>query len=133
MTPPHSPTLSDILTRFVTDGLIETIDSYQTGQLPLHRLNWELASRINSLTELRPTHRVATVLRWLHRDIDRIHTHTTTNHTPPTPTEQEFLNHTLHGMRRILTTTHPHQPHNTHKHPTGHTPTLATHTPQPSA
>jgi hypothetical protein len=127
MTPPHSPALSDILIRFVTDGLIETIDSYQSGQLPLHRLNWELASRIDSLTDLAPTSKVATLLRWLHRDIDQLHTRcANTSRTNLTDTEDEFLAHTLSGMHRILTTLDPTGPNKCPSRPAGQATAVTT-------
>jgi len=48
MTPlTHSP-----LRRFVADGLRDTIDSYTTGELPLHRFAWELDTRLRTLAEL---------------------------------------------------------------------------------
>jgi hypothetical protein len=40
------------LIRFVTDGLRDTIDSFATGALPLHRFAWEMQSRLDSLAEL---------------------------------------------------------------------------------
>lgn len=40
------------LIRFVADGLCDTIDSFAAGALPLHRLAWELRSRLDSLAEL---------------------------------------------------------------------------------
>jgi hypothetical protein len=67
-----------------------------------------LASRIDSLTELCPTSKVATLLRWLHRDIDRVHTRcATTSRTTLTDTEHGFLDRTLLGMHRILATLDP--------------------------
>ncbi|WP_028927960.1 hypothetical protein [Pseudonocardia acaciae] len=40
------------LIRFVTDGLRDTIDSFATGALPLHRFAWEVQSRLDSLADL---------------------------------------------------------------------------------
>src|SRR5882757_11281532 len=40
------------LRRFVTDGLRDTVDSYLSGNLPLHRFSWELESRLAMLAEL---------------------------------------------------------------------------------
>ena len=38
---PSTPTSTSLI-RFVTDGLLATIESYQAGNLPLHRFAWEL-------------------------------------------------------------------------------------------
>jgi hypothetical protein len=56
----HSP-----LRRFVADGLRDTIDSYITGELPLHRFAWELDTRLRTLAELTalPEWRALTILR----------------------------------------------------------------------
>lgn len=40
------------LIRFVVDGLRDTIASFAAGTLPLHRLAWELQSRLDSLADL---------------------------------------------------------------------------------
>lgn len=40
------------LIRFITDGLRDTIDSFATGALPLHRFAWEAQSRLESLVGL---------------------------------------------------------------------------------
>jgi hypothetical protein len=52
------------LRRFVADGLRETINSYTTGSLPLHRFVWELHNRLTTLTELTglPHHRTLATL-----------------------------------------------------------------------
>ena len=72
MTPlPRSP-----LRRFVTDGLRDTVDSYATGGLPLHRFVWELDSRLTALTELTglPHWRILTALRSAHQSFAEIDT-----------------------------------------------------------
>ena len=72
MTPlPRSP-----LRRFVTDGLRDTIDSYATGGLPLHRFVWELDSRLTTLAELTglPHWRTLAALRSAHHSLAVIDT-----------------------------------------------------------
>lgn len=54
--PPPStlPSCSPALARYVTDGLLATIESYRSGTLPLHRFAWELAVRMDVLAALDP-------------------------------------------------------------------------------
>jgi hypothetical protein len=49
---PMTPLTHSPLRRFVADGLRDTIDSYTTGELPLHRFAWELDTRLRTLAEL---------------------------------------------------------------------------------
>lgn len=49
---PMTPLTHSPLRRFVADGLRDTIDSYATGGLPLHRFAWELDTRLRTLAEL---------------------------------------------------------------------------------
>jgi hypothetical protein len=98
-----SGTLSPILIRFVADGLIATIDSYRSGQLPLHRFSWELGRRIENLAELHPAPRTLTRLRWLHRDIDQLNTrHLTTGHAARSADEDNALTVTLVSLRTTV-------------------------------
>lgn len=62
------------LRRFVTDGLHDTINSYTTATLPLHRFAWELGSRLDMLSELTglPHYRTLAALRTAHRVISGI-------------------------------------------------------------
>jgi hypothetical protein len=114
MTSPNTtnhPAQSATLIRFVTDGLIATIDSYRATQLPLHRLAWELDSRIDTLAELHPATRILTRLRWLHRDIDNLHTTlATTGRTQLTTGEQNSLAVTLVSLRTVLAALGPDAP-----------------------
>lgn len=52
------------LVRFVADGLRDTIDSFGTGELPLHRLSWELHTRIESLSEFAGRRSLAELRSW---------------------------------------------------------------------
>ena len=61
------------LLRFVTDGLMATIDSYLAGSLPLHRFAWELSARVDTLASLDAPSRTLTRLRWLHRTVELVH------------------------------------------------------------
>jgi hypothetical protein len=103
--------LSATLIRFVTDGLIATIDSYRGDQLPLHRFTWELSSRIDTLAELHPATRTLTRLRWLHHDIDNLHTElAATGRTHLTADEENSLAVTLVSLRTALITLGPDAP-----------------------
>jgi hypothetical protein len=107
----NHPAQSATLIRFVTDGLIATIDSYRATQLPLHRLTWELNSRIDTLAELHPATRTLTRLRWLHHDINNLHTTlATTGRTDLTTDEQNSLTVTLVSLRTALATLGPDTP-----------------------
>ncbi|WP_028926104.1 hypothetical protein [Pseudonocardia acaciae] len=52
------------LVRFVADGLRDTIASFGTGELPLHRLSWELHTRIESLSEFAGRRSLAELRSW---------------------------------------------------------------------
>jgi hypothetical protein len=71
---PGSAELSAALIRFVTDGLVATLEFYRAGQLPPHRFAWELTKRTDTLAELCPASRAVTRLRWLQRSINNPHT-----------------------------------------------------------
>jgi hypothetical protein len=99
---PNSPELSAALIRFVTDGLVATLDSYRAGQLPLHRFVWELAARTDTLAELHPASRAVTRLRWLQCSIDNPHTEHTelpAGGGQLTTNEQNCLTITLASLR----------------------------------
>jgi hypothetical protein len=107
----HSPVLSGALVRFVTDGLIATIDSYAGGRLPLHRFSWELAARIDTLEGLHPATRAITRLRWLHRTIHNLHTHlVAAGRAELTPDEENTLTITVASLRTAVATLGPHTP-----------------------
>jgi hypothetical protein len=101
------PTPSDIstsagstLVRFVTDGLLATIDCYRAGSLPLHRFAWELRTRIDSLAELDPPARTLTRLRWLQRNVELLHDDLSAD-------EQNILTVTLRTLTLVLATLTP--------------------------
>jgi hypothetical protein len=107
----HSPVASGALIRFVTDGLIATIDSYAAGRLPLHRFSWELAARIDTLEGLHPATRAITRLRWLHRTIHNLHTHlVAAGRAELTPDEENTLTVTVASLRTAVATLGPHAP-----------------------
>ena len=103
---PSTPATS-ALTRFVTDGLLATIDSYRAGNLPLHRFAWELRTRIDSLAELDPPSRTVTRLRWLQRAVELLHAE---RHNELTADEQNDLTVTLRDMTIVLATLAPLSP-----------------------
>jgi hypothetical protein len=59
---------TQICLRFVIDGIRDTMDHYRDGALPLHRLSWELHSRIDTLVPHAPAVWIDQ-LRDLHRRI----------------------------------------------------------------
>jgi len=63
---------TQICLRFVIDGIRDTMDHYRDGALPLHRLSWELHSRINTLVPHAPAVWIEQ-LRDLHRRIAEVH------------------------------------------------------------
>jgi hypothetical protein len=129
---PAGNSTSTALLRFVTDGLLATIDSYRLGQLPLHRFAWELHTRIDSLAELDPPSRTLTRLRWLQRTVELLHSeltnrldnrltnradtdgHTaaqsTDRRTELTADEQNDLTVTLRNLTLVLSTLTPPSP-----------------------
>lgn len=129
--PATQPT-STTLVRFVTDGLLATIDAYRSGTLPLHRFAWELRTRIDSLAQLDPPSRTVTRLRWLQRSVERLHAelsnrltdradtsgptghttsgHTTSGQTELTADEQNDLTVTLRTLTLVLATLTPPSP-----------------------
>ncbi|MBV9315095.1 MAG: hypothetical protein JO100_15505 [Pseudonocardia sp.] len=94
---------SSALIRFVADGLIATIDSYREGQLPLHRLDWELRSRLDSLNELCGDRRVMILLRWPQPGIENLPTALRdTGRSQLTDSEQNALTVALASLRAAL-------------------------------
>lgn len=65
------PPSQSALRRFVIDGLRQTLDSYTTHTLALHRFAWELHTRIATLAELTalPQWRLLATLRAAHHTI----------------------------------------------------------------
>jgi hypothetical protein len=63
---------TQICRRFVIDGIRDTMDHYRAGALPLHRLSWELHSRIDTLVPHAPAVWIDQ-LRDLHRRIAEVY------------------------------------------------------------
>jgi hypothetical protein len=105
---PHDlpvPVPDPALVRFVTAGLLATVESYLDGTLPLPRLARELAARTDALTELAPPARTLTRLRWLHRDVARLDAALRdAGRTEPDPHERARLAATLGALRDTLAT-----------------------------
>jgi hypothetical protein len=116
-TSPTTSTASPLI-RFVTDGLLATVESYRAGSLPLHRFAWELRTRIDSLAELDPPSRTVTRLRWLQRTVELLHseltiradTHSEDRRTELTSDEQNDLTVTLRNLTLVLATLNPRSP-----------------------
>jgi hypothetical protein len=105
-TNPCSAELSPALIRFVTDGLVATLDSYRTGRLPLHRFAWGLSARTDTLAELHPGSRAVTRLRWLQHSIDNRHTELAAGRLVQLATDEEnSLTVTLASLRACSTAT----------------------------
>lgn len=62
----------NICARFITDGIRDTMAHYRRDELPLHRLSWELRSRIDTLAPHAPTVWVEQ-LRELQRRVAEVH------------------------------------------------------------
>lgn len=109
ITPPLPPT--DPLVRFVTDGLLATIDSHRRGVLPLHRLDWELRTRIDTLAGLAPPTRTLTRLRWLQRTVERVSgAVSAAGRTEPSDDQRHHLVATLDSLRTVLAALTPRDP-----------------------
>ena len=105
-TNPCSAELSAALIRFVTDGLVATLDSYRTGRLPLHRFVWELSARTDTLAELHPGSHTVTRLRRLQHSINNPHTEPATDRGVQLATDEEnSLIVTLASLRACSTAT----------------------------
>lgn len=100
---------SPALVRFVTDGLLATIEAYRCGTLPLHRFAWELDARITTLATLSAPSRVVTRLRWLHRTVELLHTELAAG-AELTGDEENSLTVTLVDLRTVLATLAPESP-----------------------
>ncbi len=103
--------LSEPLTRFVVDGLLATLASHRAGELPLHRVAWELRIRLDTLAELHPPARTLTRLRWLQLAVQRLHEELlATGRAEPTETERARLIATLDSLTAVLATLVPRDP-----------------------
>lgn len=101
------------LRRFVTDGLRDTVASYTAGSLPLHRLAWELETRLATLTELTglPHWRTLTTLHAAHRTIANLDTQLrASTRDELTPAEHHQLAAALATLRTTLARLDPDDP-----------------------
>lgn len=98
------------LLRYVTDGLMATIDSYLAGALPLHRFAWELSARVDALASLDAPTRTLTRLRWLHRTVELVHDAQSARGADLTRDEENTLTVALADFRAVLATLVPHNP-----------------------
>jgi hypothetical protein len=62
----------DIYLRFITDGIRDTLEHYRRDDLPLHRLTWELRTRIDALVPHAPAVWI-NQLRELERCVAQLH------------------------------------------------------------
>jgi hypothetical protein len=62
----------NIYARFITDGIRDTMAHYRRDELPLHRLSWELRSRIDTLVPHAPAVWIDQ-LRDLQRRVAEVH------------------------------------------------------------
>lgn len=112
---------SPALVRFVTAGLVATIDSYRSGGLPLHRFAWELVSRVDTLAALDAPARVVTRLRWLQRTVELLNTELAAGgRRELSGDEENSLTVTLGSLRTVLATLSPHSPLSTRPAPPPH-------------
>jgi hypothetical protein len=98
--PDPTPHADPICTRFITDGIRDTLDHYRRDDLPLHRLSWELHSRINTLVPHAPA-------VWIHqlRDLQRrvADVHARGEHPGPlTPQARRALDDSLRRLAHAL-------------------------------
>lgn len=100
---------SPALVRFVTDGLLATIEAYRSGTLPLHRFAWELHARITTLAGLSAPTRLVTRLHWLQRTVELLHTELT-DRAELTGDEEHSLTVTLLDLHTVLATLAPESP-----------------------
>ncbi|HEY9414498.1 MAG TPA: hypothetical protein VIQ30_07055 [Pseudonocardia sp.] len=100
---------SPALVRFVTDGLLATIEAYRIGTLPLHRFAWELDTRIDTLAGLAAPTRVVTRLRWLARSVELLRTDLA-DRAALTGDEENSLIVTLVDLSTVLATLAPESP-----------------------
>ena len=90
------------LVRFVADGLRDTIDSFGTGELPLHRLSWELHTRIESLSEFAGRRSLAELRSW-QRYVEAVDTMLReTGREGLTTNEERTLTHALITLRDTI-------------------------------
>jgi len=103
---PKRLNLMDICARFITDGIRDTVAHYHRNDLPLHRLTWELHSRIDTLIPHAPAVWIDQ-LRDLQRRVAQVHARG--EHTDLGPDAHATINDSLRQLAIILqapTTTH---------------------------
>ena len=93
----------NICARFITDGIHDTMAHYRRDDLPLHRLSWELRSRIDTLVPHAPAVWIDQ-LRDLQRRVAELHTQG--QHTALSPHEHATINDSLRQLAAILNNTH---------------------------
>jgi hypothetical protein len=89
----------DIYLRFITDGIRDTLDYYRRDDLPLHRLTWELRTRIDALVPHAPA-------VWIDqlRDVERriAQLHDEHRHGGLGPVGRGRVNDSLSQLRAVL-------------------------------
>jgi len=89
----------NICARFITDGIRDTMAHYRRDDLPLHRLTWELRSRIDTLVPHAPAIWVDQ-LRDLQRRVAAVHARG--EHTDLGPDAHATINDSLRQLATIL-------------------------------
>jgi len=89
----------DICTRFIFDGIRDTMAHYRRDDLPLHRLSWELHSRIDTLVPHAPAVWVDQ-LRDLQRRVAEVHARG--EQSGLTATEHASIDDSLRQLAAIL-------------------------------
>jgi hypothetical protein len=85
--------------RFITDGIRDTMAHYRRDELPLHRLSWELRSRIDTLVPHAPSVWV-NQLRELQRRVAEVHA--LGDRTGLSPAEREAVDDSLRQLTVAL-------------------------------
>jgi hypothetical protein len=89
----------NICARFITDGIHDTMAHYRRDDLPLHRLSWELRSRIDTLVPHAPAVWIDQ-LRDLQRRVADIHARGV--HTALSAEEHATVNDSLRQLAAVL-------------------------------
>jgi hypothetical protein len=91
----------DICARFITDGIHDTVAHYRRDDLPLHRLTWELHTRIDTLVPHAPAVWIDQ-LRDLQRRVADIHARG--QHTGLAADDHATIDDSLRRLTAALTT-----------------------------
>lgn len=89
----------NICARFITDGIRDTMAHYRRDELPLHRLSWELRSRIDTLVPHAPAVWIDQ-LRDLQRRVAEVHARG--EQTGLSADEQDAINDSLRQLATAL-------------------------------